>query len=238
MVASHNAVCAQLFGEPGSALCMLDTIVEHQPLESRIDNSFVCYIGDDSGTADAERVGAPAHCAKGGRCEAQAHAVSPPLNIQVDLPRGHCLPGQPILVHGPQGPVCLRVPPGATPGARLTFQIAPRPEFRVEVPPGAGPGWVMTFHKDDGGECRATVPPGLQPGDTFEVTPPALMVRVPEDAQPGDFVRFSRACDLGATTEGPSSTELFRARIPEGLQPCMYFAARLPFERAVGAAFQ
>lgn len=238
MVVNQHAVCTQLFGEGSGMVCMLDTIAEQQPFEapeSQIDDSFVCYIGDDAGAADAERVSEKAP-SKEGCCEAQAHAAHPPLNIEVELPPGHWQPGQTVQVQGPHGPTCLRLPADAAPGAKLLFQIAPRPEFRVEVPPGAGPGWVMTFRKDDGGECRVTVPPGLQPGDTFEVTPPALMVRVPECSRPGDFVTFSRMVVSGRNQKA-NSQEFFRARIPDGLQPCMYFAARLPFERMLEATY-
>lgn len=214
----------------------LDTIAEQQPFqvpESLIDDTFVCYIGDGHGAVDAERVmGGDASAEQG--LEVHAHAVDRPFSIEVELPTAHWLPGQSFSVQGPQGPICLQFPADAVPGSRMTYKIAPRPEFRVEVPPGTGPGWVMTFQKDDGGACRVTVPAGLQPGDTFEVTPPAMMVRVPESARPGDVVRFTRTparSELDLQAGG--RTEVFRARIPEGFGPCTYFAARLPLERVV-----
>mmetsp|Transcript_98034 Transcript_98034/g.282780 ORF Transcript_98034/g.282780 Transcript_98034/m.282780 type:complete len:216 (-) Transcript_98034:206-853(-) len=215
---------------------MLTTIAEQQPFEapeSLIDSSFVCYIGEDSGAVDAERVG---DNSKDECLEAHASALDPPLNIAVDLPSGRWQPGQSFCVQGPQGPICLQIPVDAVPGGRLVYKIAPRPEFRVEVPPGAGPGWVMTFQRDDGGACVVTVPAGLQPGDTFEVTPPALMVRVPETAQPGDFVRFCRMVSQ-ENDHKAGSTEFFRARVPEGLKPCMYFAARLPLKRSTAKVY-
>mmetsp|Transcript_11774 Transcript_11774/g.42104 ORF Transcript_11774/g.42104 Transcript_11774/m.42104 type:complete len:152 (-) Transcript_11774:146-601(-) len=140
---------------------------------------------------------------------------------------GGWAPGMPFRAYGPQGPICLQVPPDATPGTMLRYQLAPKPEYRIEVPPGAGPGSVMTFKKRNGEECQVVVPQEVDAGETFEVTPPSLMVRVPENATPGDFVRFSRA--VCPEDDGKASRiEFFRSPIPAGILPCMYFAARLP----------
>mmetsp|Transcript_3949 Transcript_3949/g.9602 ORF Transcript_3949/g.9602 Transcript_3949/m.9602 type:complete len:248 (+) Transcript_3949:86-829(+) len=196
---------------------------------AELEDSLVCYIGEDSGAVDAERVGGVANVrSQEDRLDLQAHAVDPPVNIEIELAQGDCWqPGQPFRAWGPQGPICLEVPPDALPGSRLRYRLAPRPEYRVEVPPGAGPGWVVQFKKGNGEACQVVVPAGVLAGDTFEVTPPSLMVRIPENAQPGDFVRFSRTV-CPEHSQKASRIEFFRARVPEGLRPCMYFTARLP----------
>jgi len=78
----------------------------------------------------------------------------------------------------------------------------------------------MTFEKSDGMRISINVPPGKRPGDFFEVSPPALMVLVPEGVRAGDIVVFSMPA--------PPAGQWFKAQVPEDLQLGKYFAARLP----------
>merc|ERR1719471_1851813 len=91
----------------------------------------------------------------------------------------------------------------------------------------AGPGWTIKFRANGGDEVQVLVPPGFSSGDTFEVTPPALMVEVPEGAQPGDFVKFIHAVRADGDTRS-GMTECFRAVVPDGLAPKQYFVALIP----------
>lgn len=163
-------------------------------------------------TVDCER-----RTRKKGEMEALA---TPPMKLDVLLADDY-EPGKPIFVQGPHGPLETQPPPDAKPGAKLSFKLAPMPDFQVVVPKGGRPGSEVKFKKADGVEISVAVPKGLKPGDTFNITPPALMVQVPEGATTGTPVIFK---DPGANDE----TEWCRARVPEGLRPGMYFAVRLP----------
>mmetsp|Transcript_15429 Transcript_15429/g.42410 ORF Transcript_15429/g.42410 Transcript_15429/m.42410 type:complete len:200 (-) Transcript_15429:39-638(-) len=146
---------------------------------------------------------------------AAAHEVAPttpPLELTATLPSGHA-PGQSFLVWGPHGPLELAPPPDTQPGSTLRYRLAPPIEFRVEVPPGAEAGSQVSFRKPNGDEVAVAVPEGLVPGDSFEVAPPALMVRVPAGVRPGDFVVFQ------------CGNSWRRARVPDGLGAGHYFAA-------------
>lgn len=129
-------------------------------------------------------------------------------------------------MHGPHGPVRVVPPQSADPGTTLRWRLAPTPEFRIQVSSDCGPGSVIRFERSDGVEVAVSVPPHLQAGDIFEVTPPSMMVRVPEGAQAGDRVVFRHA--LGEGPGGREATEWCRAEIPKGVRPGDYFAARLP----------
>merc|ERR1711862_785822 len=78
----------------------------------------------------------------------------------------------------------------------------------------------MTFERGDGSRISITVPPGKKPGDFFEVSPPALMVLVPEEVKAGETVVFCMPA--------PPLGQWFKAKVPESLQLGKYFAARLP----------
>merc|ERR1719203_600213 len=128
---------------------------------------------------------------------------------------------------GPGGPVVLKLPPDAQPGGSARFAINVKPRYLVEVPQKAGPGWTIRFRANGCEEVQVLVPPGLSPGDTFEVTPPALMVEVPEQAQPGEFVKFIHAVSADGDTRA-GLTECFRVMVPEGVRPKQHFVALIP----------
>merc|ERR1719468_75004 len=113
----------------------------------------------------------------------------------------------------------------------MRYRLRPEPELRVEVPPGASPGTTLNFERPDGTRIGIPVPPGKQPGEHFEVTPPALMVLVPDDAQPGDWVVFAAPAPPAA-----QERQWFRAKVPAELQLGRYFAARLPPQMPGGGA--
>lgn len=132
-------------------------------------------------------------------------------------------PGQPLSVRGPHGLVKVQPPPDATPGTELRYRLAPMPDFNVKVPEGCQPGMMIRFARTDGVEISVPVPPGKKAGDSFTVTPPALMVQVPEGAKAGDLLIFHNRGKGGALAPGR-----FRARVPAGLEAGMYLTARLP----------
>merc|ERR1719356_1208419 len=110
---------------------------------------------------------------------------------------------------GPHGRIVVAGPPDAKPGTIVRWRLAPQPDFQVEVPKGARPGTEVRLKRADGVEIAVPVPKGLKPGDTFNIAPPALMVQVPQGCKPGE-------------------SDWCRARVPEGMVPGGYFAARLP----------
>merc|ERR1719189_3035937 len=112
------------------------------------------------------------------------------------------------------------LPEGAAAGKVMRFNLKPVPDMRVEVPQGLKAGSPMTFERPDGMRIGLTVPPGKGPGDHFEVTPPALMVLVPEEVNAGETVVFCMPA--------PPLGQWFKATVPGDLQLGKYFAARLP----------
>jgi len=106
----------------------------------------------------------------------------------------------------------------------VLYRLAPKPEFRIQVPPNHLPGDSVTFTREDGVGVSVPVPPGMQPGEMFEVTPPVLMVRVPEGATPGTRLIFHRQ-GCGPPEE---TREWIRCEVPAGVAPGKYFAARIP----------
>jgi len=182
--------------------------------------AFVTDLGIDPQAAEAEHVSESCPNAW------EARALSPPLMFEVAVPVDS-RPGQQVKAMGPSGPVHLQLPPDAVPGGTARFAMKPKPRYLVEVPQKAGPGWTIKFRANGGDEVQVLVPPGFSSGDTFEVTPPALMVEVPEVAQPGDFVKFVHTVRADGDTRS-GVTECFRAMVPQGLKPKQYFVALIP----------
>jgi len=202
------------YGAPGAIFLkrFLTAQQQQEPDESTlwIEEDLVCYIGDEMGMPEAMKT--PPH-GFGPRALEETFALPAPIEIEVDMPPGLMDPVQSFQCL-PEFMVAHDVP-----GERRRLRLAPRPEFRVEAPPEARPGSMVRFRDDSGKEVRVLVPEGIEPGDTFEVTPPTLMVRVPEAAEPGDIVKFIHpGCP----------EEAYWARVPKGVPPCAYFPARLP----------
>lgn len=170
--------------------------------------------GKQGATVDAE----PRSRRKG---EPEAMATVP-VEFKVNVP-SEWVPGQRIAVRGPHGRVWVDAPPNAEAGASFTHRLGPTPDFKVEVPPGVKPGEQMPYRRSDGVYINFTVPKGATPGHIFDVTPPVLMVQVPEGCGAGDFVCFKNA----TATDGDARAWC-RTRIPNGVEPGAYFAARLP----------
>jgi len=149
-----------------------------------------------------------------------------PCEVNIHVPEGHQA-GTALSVQGPIGMMKLLLPAEAVPGTNFRYRLKAAPEYRVQVPPDASPGSAVTFERADGARISFAVPQGSRPGDQFEVSPPALMLLVPEGLHPGDYVLFNTASVPGFTMADEQG-ELFRAQIPEELQLGKYFAASLP----------
>lgn len=174
---------------------------------------FVHALSSSASIATCERI-------RGWRDGTELEALATkPVEFSTTIPDNH-EPGQKLRVPGPHGTMDIIPPINKRSGDIVCYRLAPRPEFQIEVPPGATPGSPVRFERADGVEVVVTVPAGLRPGDTFEVTPPALMVQVPANAVSCDQVIFRH----GVAQE----VEWYRAQVPAGLTPGNYFAARLP----------
>jgi len=193
---------------------------QQQQHQQASPTSTVEHLPRDPCSVEAERVenvGASA-----GELKAIA---TPPCEFTAHLPESY-KPGEPLIVQGPLGMIKMEAPPVAQPGASLRFQLAAKPSHRIRVPANGRPGDEAKFVRKDGVEVTVTVPPGVGPGETFNVSPPALMVKVPEGASPGTTVIFPGPC-------GPDGEpqEWFRAEVPEGLGKKEYFTACLPMPK-------
>lgn len=142
-----------------------------------------------------------------------------PSDIELAVPEDWKV-GDKVPAAGPHGRVHFDLPEGVRPGTTMRFRLKPAPDLRIEVPPGLSAGSPMTFEKSDGTRISIKVPPGKRPGDFFEVSPPALMVLVPEEVKAGETVVFCMPA--------PPVGQWFKAKVPEELQLGRYFAARLP----------
>jgi hypothetical protein len=160
--------------------------------------------------------------------ETEANAT-PPVEFKCQVPKDW-EPGKPITVQGPHGPLWVEPPPNAQAGTSFGWKLSPPPDYKVEVPPDGKPGSSIVHRRSDGVDISFTVPKGAKPGNIFEVSPPSLMVQVPASCAPKDQVIFRAPAGApgGKGKADEDSAEWFRARIPEGISPGFYFAARLP----------
>lgn len=181
-------------------------------IEGERTEGLVAMKRDNKNTVDAELLLHPSPKELG----AEAFAMWPSI-IELAVP-ADWKAGDKVPAAGPHGRIHFDLPEGCQAGAALRFHLKPAADLRVQVPPGVPAGAPMTFERPDGTRICINVPLGKKPGDHFEVTPPALMVLVPEEVNAGDVVVFCM----------PSSSQWFKARVPENLQLGRYFAARLP----------
>merc|ERR1740120_228614 len=98
--------------------------------------------------------------------------------------------GDKVPAQGPHGKITMELPENCQAGTTLRYRLRPEPELLIEVPAGAKPGHTLQFERPDGARIGIQIPMGKQPGEQFEVTPPALMVLVPEACRTGDAVVF------------------------------------------------
>lgn len=157
--------------------------------------------------------------------QAKMALATPPIELVAYLPDDH-EPGTAIQMMGPHGPVSFVPPESIRPGEKVCYRLAPPPEFRIEVPCYASPGTMVEFERSDGLLVSVMVPPGFGPGDTFDVTPPSVLVRVPDDPLPGDKVIFQIPHDSGFV--GRREAPWCRATVPFPATAGTYFAVRLP----------
>jgi len=159
-----------------------------------------------------------AHVVANGPKEGDLETVAcPPLELTVTLSEKYKA-GQLIGAEGPHGEISINHP-GAKAGDTLNFKLAPPADMTITIPKDYKKGDKLFFDRCDGARVGVGVPSDMGPGDKFDVFPPALMVKVPEGAQPGDSVVFRR--------DGEKSDWL-RAHVPKDLGIEGYFAVRLP----------
>lgn len=199
--------------EESPMVCVAHHRSDRSELYLQKGERFVQPLGSSACVAICERV-------RGWRDGTELEALAtPPMEFAVTLPQDH-QPGHKLRVPGPHGTMDIVPPILNQPGDTVRYRLAPNPEFQIEVPPGASPGSPVRFERADGVEICVTVPDGLRPGDTFEVTPPVLMVQVPANAVSCDQVIFRHGAG--------QCVEWYRAQVPAGLTSGSYFAARLP----------
>lgn len=155
----------------------------------------------------------------------------PPMELTATVPEKH-EEGEKVTIAGPHGPIEAVPPKGAKPGSQFVYRLTPMYEFRVEVPPDAKPGLQIEVTRRDGVKVAISVPPHLKPGEFFEVLPPSLIVRVPDDAKAGDHLVFRPVVAPGEKMPPHVVRSWIRTRVPEGLEPGQYFPARLPLPTA------
>eukprot|EP00930_Biecheleria_cincta_P097526 TRINITY_DN89226_c0_g1_i1.p1 TRINITY_DN89226_c0_g1~~TRINITY_DN89226_c0_g1_i1.p1 ORF type:complete len:815 (-),score=125.67 TRINITY_DN89226_c0_g1_i1:191-2605(-) len=158
--------------------------------------------------------------------------AAPPQDLHVRVPDGYDFQrDQLIPVAFPHGEQRVKLPPKPKNGD-WTYRLGPKPDFKATIPAGVLPGGKMQFHRKDGLSIFVPVPKDLGPGDSFFVTPPSLMVRVPERVRSGDLVIFKNPAEAKAAELGKAGKAVvYRARVPEKIRSDGYFAVRLPVPR-------
>lgn len=189
-------------------------------IEDERSENLISFRRDNKNTVDAEVLLHPNPREVG----VEAFAMWP-SDIELAVPKDWKA-GDKVAAAGPHGRIHFDLPEECTPGVSLRFRLKPAPDLRVEVPPGVPAGAPMTFERPDGTRIQIAVPVGKKAGEMFEVTPPALMVLVPEEVKAGDIVVFGMPA--------PPLGTWFKAKVPETLQLGRYFAARLPPPEQLG----
>jgi len=145
------------------------------------------------------------------------------VEFDINVPVDH-IDGAKISVPGPHGTIEVVPPTGAEPGKTVHLRLSPLADFRVTVPSGVSGGQTMFFEGSDklpgtnSSKIAVKVPKDVKPGESFEITPPAVMVLVPKGAKTGETVVF-QVKDQWCSAAIPEETE------------CGHFAARLPKPR-------
>lgn len=134
----------------------------------------------------------------------------PPQEIKFNVPEDN---NGFVHVEGPSGLICIPIPEGKSPGDEVVVPLTSTHQYSIKVPEGWSEGDTLAFVDEDGKKYEVSVPKGKGPGDSFEVEPPVLMVAVPKGAKAGDRVVF-RSLDRDMI-----------ARVPEGVEPGLFFAA-------------
>jgi len=175
--------------------------------------SYVRQMPRDPCMVDCHKIDHPGPESK----ETEALVAEPGI-VEAKVPQDF-VPGMVITAYGPFGEHQVKPHPDEVPGSTLCYTLKPLPEFVVTVPPGMKNGHAIKIDREDGRPISVKIPGGCRPGESFEVTPPAMMVRVPKGVNPGDYVVFR--------TE---ETVWWRVQVPEKetLKLERFFAARLP----------
>lgn len=140
-------------------------------------------------------------------------ATCPPQDIIFTVPED-ARAGQPVCVQGPHGPILIPLPEEAEPGKEFSWRLGPNDHYSVDVPEDLEEGGVVEFKGMHNETLHAVVPEGKKGGDTFMVSPPVIMVQVPQNAKPGQELTYMSPLQLPMLT-----------RVPEGMSPGQYFPA-------------
>eukprot|EP00929_Paragymnodinium_shiwhaense_P043051 TRINITY_DN22183_c0_g1_i2.p1 TRINITY_DN22183_c0_g1~~TRINITY_DN22183_c0_g1_i2.p1 ORF type:complete len:237 (+),score=45.50 TRINITY_DN22183_c0_g1_i2:108-818(+) len=113
---------------------------------------------------------------------------TPPCELHFIVP-DECEPGVTVLqINGPHGIMPVQIAKNANPGEKVTIRLCPTTAYEIIVPENAPEGTEVQTQLPDGTSIQAIIPPGREAGDKFYVSPPALMVQVPQGAVPGETV--------------------------------------------------
>lgn len=181
-------------------------------------DSFVRHLRTDPIVVECQRIPTRRNLFSArpdGSVEPEAVAL-PPSVLVATLPADF-QPGQAVLALGRHGPLEITPHSDERPGATIRYLVKPEPEFEIDLPANSTPGKPLRFAREDGTVICVTVPFFTEPGQTIQVSPPVLMVRVPDGVKSGDYVVFK-------STE----TTWWRAKVPEQLKFGSFFAARMP----------
>eukprot|EP00440_Ansanella_granifera_P053931 gb/GFBE01058468.1/.p1 GENE.gb/GFBE01058468.1/~~gb/GFBE01058468.1/.p1 ORF type:complete len:330 (+),score=80.48 gb/GFBE01058468.1/:1-990(+) len=121
-----------------------------------------------------------------------------------------------VVVAGPHGSLPVAVPKWAKPGTLVRVRIGPKVAFRAVVPDGLKGGDVMALELPSGERMQVPVPLDKMTGDEFDISPPVIMVQVPEGATPGSVVEYT-----------DSDGKKCKATVPKAVPVGQYFEVPL-----------
>uniref|UniRef100_A0A6U6L6F3 Uncharacterized protein n=1 Tax=Zooxanthella nutricula TaxID=1333877 RepID=A0A6U6L6F3_9DINO len=152
---------------------------------------------------------------KEGSSELPVAFASPPGLLEVAVPQNYKY-GDKVLMRGPHGTLLAQLPAEAQPGTTFRYPLRPAPEFNLEVPTGKAYSDSILLRMEDGRDVVVDIPRGAAPGDSIPVSPPCMIIQVPENVSVGQSVQFETNCGW------------FASVVPDSLQLGRYFAARIP----------
>eukprot|EP00931_Biecheleriopsis_adriatica_P036026 TRINITY_DN20772_c0_g1_i1.p1 TRINITY_DN20772_c0_g1~~TRINITY_DN20772_c0_g1_i1.p1 ORF type:complete len:338 (-),score=81.69 TRINITY_DN20772_c0_g1_i1:246-1175(-) len=108
-----------------------------------------------------------------------------------------------VCVAGPHGSLPVAVPKRASPGSLVKVRIGPKIAFRAVVPADLKEGDMMALKLPNGDLMQVAVPEGKKSGDEFDISPPVIMVQVPQGGRSGLVVEYDNHEGKKCTTSIP-----------------------------------